>query len=56
MTHLRKMMLDELQRRNYAKNTADAYILALLDFAAYCNLPPDQLEPEQIRSYQLHLM
>jgi hypothetical protein len=31
MTHLRKMMLDELQRRNYAKNTADAYIRAFVD-------------------------
>jgi integrase/recombinase XerD len=56
MTHLRKMMLDELRRRNYAKNTADAYIRALRDFAAYYNLPPDRLQPEQIRSYQLHMM
>jgi integrase/recombinase XerD len=56
MTHLREMMLDELQRRNYAKNTSDAYIRALRDFAACYNLPPDQLLPEQIRSYQLHLM
>jgi integrase/recombinase XerD len=50
------MMLDELRRRNYAKNTAEAYIRALRDFAAYHNPPPDRLEPEQIRSYQLHLM
>lgn len=26
MTHLRKMMLEELQRRNYAQNTARTYI------------------------------
>jgi site-specific recombinase XerD len=56
MTHLRKMMLDELQRRNYAKTTAEAYIRALRDFAAYYRLPPDKLGPEQIRQYQLHLM
>ncbi len=56
MTHLRKMMLEELQRRNYSKHTAEAYIRALRDFAAYYNLPPDRLQPEQIRSYQLHLM
>ncbi len=56
MTHLRKMMLDELQRRNYAKTTAEAYIRALRDFAAYYRLPPDRLGPEQIRHYQLHLM
>jgi integrase/recombinase XerD len=56
MTHLRKMMLEELQRRNYAKTTAEAYIRALRDFAAYYRLPPDRLGPEQIRHYQLHLM
>ena len=48
MTHLRKMMLDELQRRNYAQSTADAYIRALRDFAAYYHLPPDQLGPKEI--------
>jgi integrase/recombinase XerD len=56
MTHLRNMMLDELQRRNYSKNTAEAYIRALRDFAGFYHLPPDRLGPEQIRSYQLHLM
>jgi hypothetical protein len=25
MTHLRKMMLEELQRRNYSNNTATTY-------------------------------
>jgi site-specific recombinase XerD len=50
------MMLDELQRRNYSQNTAEAYIRALRDFAAHYHLPPDRLGPEQIRSYQLHLM
>ena len=56
MTHLRKMMLDELQRRNYSENTAEAYIRALRDFAGYYHRPPDRLGPEQIRCYQLHLM
>jgi site-specific recombinase XerD len=56
MTHLRKMMLEELQRRNCSKNTAEAYIRALRDFAAYYHQPPDRLGPDQIRHYQLHLM
>jgi integrase/recombinase XerD len=56
MTRLRKMMLDELQLRNYAKNTAEAYIRALKDFAAFYRQPPDRLGPDQIRQYQLHLM
>ena len=29
VTHLRNMMLDELQRRKYAQSTVDAYIGAL---------------------------
>jgi hypothetical protein len=56
MTQLRQMMLDELQRRNYSKHTAGAYIRALRDFAAFYHQPPDKLGPEQIRQYQLHLM
>jgi site-specific recombinase XerD len=56
MTHLRKLMLDELQRRNYAQTTAEAYVRALRNFAGYYRLPPDRLGPEQIRHYQLHLM
>lgn len=56
MTQLRKMMLDELQRRNYAQSTVDAYVSALRDFAKYFNRPPDQLGPEHIREFQLHLI
>jgi integrase/recombinase XerD len=56
VTHLRKMMLEELQRRNYAQSTVEAYTSALRDFAQYFHLPPDQLGPEQIRQFQLHLL
>lgn len=56
MTHLRKMMLEELQRRNYAQSTADAYIHALKEFAKYHHRPPDQLGPKQISQFQLHLL
>ena len=56
MTHLRKMMLEELQRRNYAQSTVEAYTRALRDFAKYFHLPPDQLGPEQIRQFQLYLL
>ena len=56
MTRLRQMMLEELQRRNYAKSTVEAYTSALRDFAKYFHKPPDQLGPEHIRQFQLHLL
>lgn len=56
MTRLRKLMLDELERRNYARSTADAYVHALKEFAAYFRRPPDQLGPKQISEFQLHLL
>jgi site-specific recombinase XerD len=56
MTRLRKLMLDELERRNYAKATGDAYIHALKEFAVHYDRPPDQLGPNQISQFQLHLL
>ena len=55
MTRLRKLMLDELQRRNYAQNTVRTYIHAIEDFAKYFHRSPDRLGPEHIREYQVHL-
>src|SRR5208337_3897861 len=55
MTHLRKMMLEELERRNYAQTTIDCYIQTIEDFARYFRRPPDQLAPEHIREYQAYL-
>ncbi len=55
MTHLRKMMLEELERRNYAQTTTRLYIQTIEDFAGYFKRPPDQLGPEHIREYQAYL-
>ena len=55
MTRLRKMVLEELQRRNYSKSTARAYIRVIRDFAAYFHRSPDKLGPEQVREFQAHL-
>ena len=45
MTHLRKMMLEELERRNYAQTTISSYIRTIEDFARYFRRSPDQLTP-----------
>jgi site-specific recombinase XerD len=55
MTHLRKMMLEELERRNYAQTTIDCYLRAVAEFSLHFHRPPDQLGPQHIRSYQAHL-
>ena len=55
MTHLRKMMLEELERRNYATSTIRAYLRAADEFARYFNRRPDQLGPDHIRQYQAYL-
>lgn len=55
MTHLRKMMLEELERRNYTQSTTRAYLRTIEDIARYFKRPPDQLGPEEIREYVAHL-
>jgi len=55
VTHLRKMMLEELQRRNYSEGTTHFYIRAVEDFARRFNRPPDRLGPQHIREYQAEL-
>jgi hypothetical protein len=49
------MMLDELQRRNYAASTIHNYIHAVEDFARYFGRSPYRLGPDHIRQYQAHL-
>src|ERR1700688_800796 len=55
MTHLRKMMLEELQRRNYSENTTRCYIRTVEDFSRRFNCSPDRLGPRHIREYQAEL-
>src|SRR6266478_1938498 len=55
MTRLRKMMLEELQRRNYAETTIRHYIRTVEDFARRFNCPPDRLGPRHIREFQAEL-
>lgn len=55
MTHLRKVMLEELQRRNLSQITTRTYLRSVEEFAQYFKTPPDRLGLEHVRQYQAHL-
>jgi site-specific recombinase XerD len=55
MTRLRKMMLEELERRNYSQATTRCSLRAVADFARYFRRSPDQFRPEHVREYQAYL-
>ena len=55
MTHLKKMMLAELQRRNYSEHTTRYYIRTVEDFSRRFQCSPDRLGPRHIREYQAEL-
>lgn len=56
MTKLRQAMLDELQRRNYAKTTVEYYLQAVERFARYFKQSPDRLTADHLRTYQAYLL
>jgi len=56
VTQLRKLMLEELQRRNYSQTTVNSYLKIVESFAKHFGRSPDQLGPEQIRTYQAYLL
>src|ERR1035437_2754420 len=55
VNHLRQLMLEELQRRNFAETTIRCYLHGVTHFSRYFRRPPDQLGPEDIRKYQAML-
>jgi integrase/recombinase XerD len=56
MTPLRQRFIEELTRRNRAARTIETYVEAVARVARHFNRSPDQLTPEQIRAFQLHLI
>ena len=56
MTRLRKMMLEELERRNYSAETTRRYMRLVERFAQHFGKSPDKLGPDHLRSYQAYLL
>ena len=54
MTRLRKMMLEELQRRNYSAITTRNYLRVVSEFAKHFGKSPDKLGPNELRTYQAY--
>jgi integrase/recombinase XerD len=55
MTPLRQRMTEDMQVRNLALNTQTSYVQQVLLFARHFNKSPEQLGPEDIRTYQVYL-
>jgi integrase/recombinase XerD len=56
VTQCRQMMLEELQRRNYAASTITYYLKNVEQFARYFKRSPDRLTPTHVRTYQAYLL
>ena len=52
MTQLRQIMLEELERRNYAQSTIHTYIRTVEHYSRHFHRSPDQLSLEHVREYQ----
>jgi len=56
VTHCRQVMLEELQRRNFAATTISSYLHAVEQFARHFKCRPDRLNQTHLRSYQAYLL
>jgi site-specific recombinase XerD len=56
VTHYEKVTREEIARRNYTEGTTRTYLRVLHQLAAYFQMPPEKLTPEQIRQYTAHLV
>jgi integrase/recombinase XerD len=52
---LRQRMIEDMTVRNFAPNTQESYLRQVGLFARYFGKSPEQLGPEEIRTYQIYL-
>ena len=56
MTPLRQRMLEDMGIRNLSRNTQLSYLQQVGLYARHFARSPEQLGPEEVRAYQVHLM
>jgi len=56
MTELRKMMLQEMQLRNYSKRSIENYLSCIGQLAKYYNRSPEKVSRQEIKDYLLYLI
>lgn len=55
MTPLRRRMVEDMRIRNFAPNTQRMYLLYVSAYAKHFGRSPEELEPEHVRAYLVHL-
>ena len=55
MTPLRQRMLEDMGIRNLAENTQLSYLQQVSLYAGHFHRSPEELGPEEVRAYQVHL-
>jgi len=56
MTPLRHRLIEDMEIRNYSPHTQAMYVRYVARFARHFGRSPEQLGPEEIRAFQLHLL
>jgi integrase/recombinase XerD len=56
MSALRERMIQDMQIRNLSPRTVDCYVYHVRCFAKHFGRSPEQLGPEEVRQYQVHLV
>lgn len=56
MTPLRQRFIEDMQIRNYSRQTVECYVYRVACFAKHFGRSPTQLGREEIRQYQVHLV